>query len=568
MNNFIPSKNKTETLFTIIIPLIHIIISLVYELLNIRGFFEIQESLKPVRDIGFSLLSEKIILFSVCKIAGIILIFLIWYYIYTLIKRKDYLVLIPLIIFSLIGLLLYPECFYGETDNAIAYMMAIDYYPEYWQSVFIQIFYNACLMVFRHPLSIIFIQSALYVTGVYEAIYTLKSNKCGKLSYLPVIYYFLPENVSICYNPYRNNIFAILCIWFFTSLYKIYLVKQHDKINVSRVFPLLLLGALLSVMRGEGIVLTVAVLGIIFYFASNRLSIFTDGHTPKHPRFCGFVLLLATYTLLTVLIRFPQSIGEKKYYGKDYSIVNHMDILSYILRDDNKNTYYLEAENDLKIINNLTPIDAIREYGLVGFRNNNYSKNQTVNQTFLSSDKQKDLLHSIKRLETHNLNTVLFIRLRWFIIANRNPSSLNDNGALPLLSDTETNYATPYMEQVLIGIRTLGESKYTASWMTNKNISSIRTFLNSVLLTWFYICTKYGIIWILHILSLICLIIFDIQIFVKGNLVNDYPLHCASLSILGLWAAIFLGAPEMRYEYYYAVYYSSIIWNIIMFTII
>ena len=83
------------------------------------------------------------------------------------------------------------------------------------------------------------------------------------------------------------------------------------------------------------------------------------------------------------MVSLPQRIGDAKYYGKDYSIINSFEVLKYIFNSDNPVLDYDGAEDDMDAIGKFASIDSIKELGTDGYRRTNYGVkgNYDINQS-------------------------------------------------------------------------------------------------------------------------------------------------------------------------------------------
>lgn len=362
-----------------------------------------------------------------------------------------------------------------------------------------------------------------------------------------------PEAYEIGLNPYRNDFYAILCIWFFTLLFFDWSVdKTPGKL---KKILLLFLAAIMVVMRGEGIIL----IPIAFFLC---LVVWELEKKKK-------ILWISIFALFCLLISLPQKIGDYKYYGKDYQVVNYINILQDIFNSRECNLNYDGAEEDLVQIEKLAELQRIRVGGLQGYRANNYNNKKTVNQSCMSVDEQKEILTAINRLIINNLPEFIYNRTRTFANANGLSDYVHAYD-IEYFSDEETALEYEQQDQELAdvlwqdwetGLTTVVESAGGLYWYTN----DIRIALYGGVLTFVEtgrdIWKSTKLIFMFRCLSVLIMVAMEFYLIKQQGIRNNILNHITVIVILGLWFGIFLFSPEGRSAYYYPVYYATVIWG-------
>ena len=99
----------------------------------------------------------------------------------------------------------------------------------------------------------------------------------------------------------------------------------------------------------------------------------------------------------------PQKIGDMKYYGSDYSIINSFAVLHNTFNREDSNLTYEGAEGDIAAIDKVVPIEALRLYGMEGYRRNNVLNGHIdINQSITSFEDGKAYTKAFHRIVLHN----------------------------------------------------------------------------------------------------------------------------------------------------------------------
>lgn len=381
----------------IIITVLHFIASFFYER-NIIIFNDVSNTLMAIpRNQIISDRGEKILFYIIAKVLSAVIIYFLWkviFYFADNIKNKKYLwIFAGLFVFLcvLFGVILYRSVLLRSADNYITYAYAKRLLPEYWHSAYTSYLYTACMMVFPHPISINVFQW-FFITFDLAYIYT-RLETCeklkGKFKWLFFLIFTLPNTFILVTDPYRTEVYAIICM-FFISVLALDAVEEKQRAWYEYV-ALLILAALLGVWRSEGIILGVCgfIAALIFVY---RLPI-------KRIALYSICVLLAF-----VIISIPQKLGDKKYYGKDYTIINSFPTLQNILNHSYSHLDYEGAEEDLEAINRVVPLEVVQLYGMDGYRRYNIKNGRTdINQSYASDEDGEAYVKAFYNMVLHNL---------------------------------------------------------------------------------------------------------------------------------------------------------------------
>ena len=540
-------RMNVKKIITEWVPMIHAVISIVYEWvteLSVENHSYEMMKVVPGNHISFE--SEQIMFFVLSKLCGICLIYVLWNLIfYICVKKKIHIVLL-LLVGTILILILYPNNYVLEVDNLMLFMNSISYYPDYWQSIYIGVWYNACLMVCRDSLILPLVQTWLFIGAVCYLAEKSKE-RWGKVAGLvPYVLLILPEVVIICANPYRNAVYVVLGIWYYTMLF--FSIANKEKQTWKKLILWSLFSAFMGLMRSEGIL----ILGV-FCVAC----IWLWQCTKKQK--IGALISLCIFILV---LGIPQKLGEKKYYGKDYQIVNYMDALRNILITQGADFGYDDAEKDLNVINEFVPIEILRNSGLTGFRIYNYETQGTVNQTLKSKAEQVGFLDATSNIIKNNLDIYLNYRLGNFISANGGYDEKNYQISVDRQGYNEVQGML--QQEYAKGVTVILENIWAQEWLSNEWHTEIYAKVYEIQDAYYELLWHFRITWMLRLVSMIMLPVLSISLVYKTR--NRESLLCivVSLTLLTQWVGIALFSPEARPVYYYPIFYFSLAWSWLM----
>lgn len=397
-----------------IIPIIHFFLTFVFErfiiLFDESRAMEVAFSV-PLSNM-FSYGFERAMCYLISKLLALVIIFVFWRTLFKLfsheLSKKTVIILLSVWILNCIfTVIIWPDNFVSGLDNYIPYSYALRLMPEYWHSVFLSCLYTASLMVLPLNVSIVLLQVTLYVGSLgYLFVRLEKSKVLGRIKYLryfTLLMLLFRDMFNMASNPERAEYNASLLLIFVTVILIDILDKDY-KIGKDLVL-LLVFGAFVSTFRTECIV--VVFICILAYLLLNiRLK--------KSKR----VILIGFYFALVMIFMIPGKVGEIKYYGKDYSIINTFPTLRNILNSKDSNLAYEGAEEDLSAIDEIVHTDLIGEYGTWAYRRLNYSKGQIdFNQSLASKETAKNYMAAYRNIVLHNIPTYLHTQIRMFLSA-------------------------------------------------------------------------------------------------------------------------------------------------------
>ena len=525
--------------------LIHIVIAVIISRyafkdtgVNISGTVAINDVI--------SLRAETVLAYILTILTASIIIIMLWKLVFHIITdfKKSYilfgLVYLAGLIFVIIS---FPYNFtIGSADNFITYACAVRLTPDYWHNAYSSFIYAACLLVFPTPLSISVIQwSFLLFTIAYifyriEAVCSLKYPK-----YLVFLIFLLPNTLFIILDSYRIYQYTILMLLLVSIVVFDIIEKKSRPLN--EIITIAFLGAFLSVWRSEGIVICVLLFGIYIFFSGKRTA-------------TRIVFLGILFIALSVLISVPQKTGIKKYYEKDYSIINSMSILQVVFNCGG-NTSYDGADEDLAAIESVTPIELIKGYGIEGYRYYNHviRGNEDFNQSTVSPQQAGDYTSAYRSILLHNFK---------FVIKNMIENVYVSYTGKPLLFN--------YVPERSIEIPEILPS----SWETGREL-----FMSDIGRTSFadtgtpfilriYLLRSRTILFLMNnmiLLSVFAIILIgDLAIFIRGFILlirkKDslrFAIGLVALSLLAEYAALFVFVPAATYLYFIIYNYASLL---------
>lgn len=530
---------------------------------------------------------ELHLVYLLSRIFCFVIIFSFWKIVFFVMKKKssrsDIIILGSiLVIVLLVGLILYPTFFGIESDNYTNYLMARRFQPTYWQSIYTGALYGGCLMVIPHPIAI-FIVQWIFFWSVVSYIYINMGNliKNSSWKYCSLLIFLLPESYYLAFNAYRNNFYTVLILFYISDLYFCFKIKI-SKINIKNIIKFSALTAFVMVWRSEGILIGLG--GIVVYLILIFKSI-----KPKLDKkiFKSLALLISSVCVLFNTFNQIQSIGAKKYYGKDYMILNTTTVLHDIFNNPNADLSYNGAEDDLAAIDTIVPIKVLKEYsknGMFAYRSYNWTNGrQDFNQTLATDEQTNAYMSAYFRIISHNLSSYLNVQIKTFYEALQLPHtrsiySYNASAKTPDIFNSYS-YNSEQLKNIknfeytlwMEGLKEIKQTWKTTSWENNKIRIMLISILNEIISIWRDFISNSGLNTILHVASFIMVILLPIKelldvINKKKQLKNSFTFIFAFLTILGECALILLFMPESRPAYLYPVLYASYLMTYIYFT--
>ncbi len=377
------------------LPLVHFIASFFFEE-SLISFNLDRNIVAAVAEADvMSLNAERVLGYIIAKFFAGIMIYLLWTLIYYVVDH--FLKVRSIRMFCLIFVVgiavlafCWPDSFTRSSDNLITYSYALRFFPEYWHSAYTSLVYLACMMVFPSPFSINVMQWLMFVFCIAYVYTRLKNNeKLGQdAKWIVFLIFLIPDTFILMSDSYRTELYALVCMYF-VSLIVLDMIEGKKRNILDRMW-LLPLAAFISVWRTEGLILGfLGFMAILFYNSKlNKRRI---------------VLYIAGFFVAFILISLPQKLGDKKYYGSDYTIINSFATLRNIFNREDSNLSYDGADEDMAAIEAVVPIDAIRLWGMEGYRKyNSMNGHPDMNQSVADAEAGKAYVKAFYRLVLHN----------------------------------------------------------------------------------------------------------------------------------------------------------------------
>ena len=541
--------------YEIILPILHFILTFAWRRKIFLGFGNWEYFNTIVKNKGvISAAGEQYIVYLLSSVFCFLIIFAFWKLIFFIVKgrvdRRD--VIILGVIFGIglfCGFILYPSNFGLEIDNYTNYLMARRFQPTYWQSIYTGALYGGCLMVIPHPIALFVVQWGFFwsvVSYIYLGIKKVSGDK--SIQYISLLLFLLPESYFLTFNTYRNNYYAVLILLYISYIY--FSIKDNARaIGVKKKFLFLLCTAFIMVWRSEGLLVGVGgILIYLFFIIKIQNNIKT------------VLSLICSLFVMFVILSQIQAIGSKKYYGRDYMILNTTSVLYNIFNNPNSYLSYKGAQEDLKAIGAVIPVQVLKEKGMDGYRSYNWTNGRKdFNQTLTTDEKSKDYMSAYYRIILNNLKTYLDVQMNAFYFALQLPTvhtqySYSGDSLVEL-----ENYVYDTWKEGEKEVKSVGNTKF---WEKDKTRIGISAVVNEIISGWRELILNSGINVILHSLSLIGLVLVLIKEILyiidrKKSLVRGLPFIIAFVTVLGEYIAIMLFMPEGRATYLYPMLYAS-----------
>lgn len=542
MGEFFYSRKKYA------LPAIHFLLSFLYE----RSIFLFREEeniiLSLPRNQIISGTGERILGYIISKLLAAVMIFFLWHLLFWIMEnwkaKKNIRFFLVFFLFCLAGiLLLWPDPFTASADNYITYSYAIRFWPEYWHSAYTSCVYAAMLMVVPSPVFLTVFQLifAIFVLGYFYNRMADSPVLKGKGKYSVFLVFLMPGVYTLFTNSYRTELYALLCM-FAVAMTAMDIVDQKERGTGSLICNLFLCG-FIGVWRTEGIIL-----GFLLFIVQ---LLFLYKYKPAKSLVCFLCMALAFGVFLV-----PQKLGDMKYYGKDYSFINSFPVLKNILSSDFS---YDGAEEDMAALDEVVPVEALRYYGMDGYRRYNYANGRKdINQSLASDETASAYMKAYYRIVLHNLpiyaKTQISMLLKALLVI---PYEYVVGYDLPPDPDLP-----PWtLESWDIGRADLEDEPFVTEWMDTEIHQRFADFVgkirggieNTLEKIYFYSAV------------LILIPLFEIFLFFREGIrlikkkKNWFGLAGIAFLLLGQAAAIALVMPAGALVYFHAYYYCSFI---------
>lgn len=392
----------------VLIPIVHFLLTFLFErfVFVFKGYGDIVTPVAKAHVI--SLAGERALGYVIAKLLAGFFIFALWklvFYLKDNIKRKCVKGFIILFFAGLAVILLcFPECFgrglLGEySDNLITFSYGLRFLPEYWHSAYSSLIYAASLEVLPTPFAIPIIQWAFLVFDL-GYVYVRVSDEfavTGIRKYFCFLLFLVPESWYLCTYAYRTEGYGILCMFFFSLILMDCLTGR--KRSTGELVFIGVLAGFVAVWRTEG---------IIFGFLGLAVLLFANYMREKERA----VYLPLAFIIAFIAFMLPQKIGDMKYYGSDYTIINSFAVLRNIFNREDSDLTYEGASEDIRAIEAVVPVEAIRLYGLEGYRDHNVMMGHVdINQSIPDFEAGKAYTAAYGRLCLHNIKAYVLTQI-------------------------------------------------------------------------------------------------------------------------------------------------------------
>ncbi len=523
-----------------IFPAVHMMITTLYMAFGFKYQPLPFGEMTAANPINWSESSEHFAHILMSGILGVCLVGIIWYILFLLIREKKKLPFLLIGASFIISFFVFPANFSAyEPDNMIVYSYALRNIPDYWQSIYLGCLYKACLFVFPHPLTIPFMQLSSLLGALYYIAERAKRVFGRKIVLIPYTIILFPEFLELGISPYRNCIYTIMCLWFYALLFFDCMEKRVR--NMKELVLISMAGGFLTVFRSEGIIvfgILIAAFCFIYRMPFKRIG--------KYLMFSIFICLL---------LILPQKLGEKKYYGRDYSMINSMNMLKTIVSDKNVNLKFDTAEEDLMAIHTIVPLGELPTYGIHAYRTYNFVKKGTINQSFASEEESQAFMRSVRNLILHNPGLFLKDRIGMFCEAN---------GIGAVRKEPYPTEAFNMMYAVLVGewnycYEEIVGGSFPKIIFSNQQKITLANDIEEIWGNYYKMACKSRLVFISRILVFIMfpiLVIYDVKSCAKKE--RSFFV----ISMVLLWAqliAVILLCPEGRNVYYFPSYFIMLL---------
>ena len=335
----------------------------------------------------------------------ILVFFVIWgmllFFFYGLKHKKLLAAFIGFFLLYIILLLCsYPGYYMGDDTIILGY--ATRYYPVYWHNYLTSLYFMVGMSLFPASTGPIILQDICLSLVFSYIFYQTDRLFTGKAKYLILVCGLAPFVLLSALMCFRPVVYSPFFLFFFAFL--IFEKKEKKSLTLGKLLMLSALAALLCFWRSEGI--------ILFFFCFFIIPVCYGIKWKKMIVFC------IAFIIFFLGMRFPQSVGEKKYYNSDYLIISTIRPLSLILHREQT---YPEAKEDLENINAVIDLGYITYETLSCSSYNRYNSDYNrgrFTETGADKEIQSAYLKSALRLIYKNPDLYLAERLQLLLTAN------------------------------------------------------------------------------------------------------------------------------------------------------
>lgn len=549
-------KKLLKKKYWVILPIVHIIASFFYE----RSFFNWDMEMEnlfsvPINE-SVSNKFEFILTYCISKLIAAVLIWLIWKILIAIIsgdipKKTVFIFGGLFIFFCAICLVKWPQSLIGDgtSDHLVTYLYAKSFIPYYWHSIVTGCLYAACFMVAPTAFSLPVMQCLMVISvlGYIFSIIDRYTQKIGMLKwtkYLTLVAVFSPQFIDLMTNSWRCCYYAILAVTFFAII--IDTVLFDEKVNKKKIIILMFIASILAVWRSEG----------ILYGALGFLAILIWEYRREWKK---IILWIVLFSITFFIMGRPASIGQEKYYGKDYLMVCFVTPLANIFNDSNNNLGYEGADEDLAAIEAVVPINVLRQYTYLGYLSNNYSKGYTdIDQSGASQAEAKAFIKASIRIILHNFKTYIKTQINMGL----NSFDFPKRCYIESYSGEKDEYKGFSLAMWNTGKAELLESAGVDSWMNYSTKSRLMNYVEKYRNAYMRLWNGKGMMnfkflgFAFLVLSDCIIVILEMVQLIKKKR-DDFMLGWIALLLLVVLAATVLMMPTPFIAYFYTFIYCS-----------
>ena len=306
---------------------------------------------------------------------------------------------------------------YFMSDDPIIWGYATRFYPVYWHHYLTSLYYMIGMSIMPASMGPVFLSDICY-SLVYAYIFHQASEVYNtKIKYGVAILALLPPTLLGVLMCFRPALYTPFFVFYFAMLFFDY--KKHAELTKGKLFLLLFLTVILCQWRSEGLVL-IAFAPFLLAMAYRKCPFEKrdDKWSLSKKRVVKMIAAFLIFAVLFTIVKLPQSMGEKKYYGKDYLIISTTRPLSVIVHREQT---YEGAEEDLANVSAITEFGYLHNDSLSCSAYNRYNTDYNegrYTQTGADEQTQNEYIKSAFRLILKNFDLYLGERLQLFLVTN------------------------------------------------------------------------------------------------------------------------------------------------------
>lgn len=490
---------------------------------------------------------QSMILYFFSKIVAAVLISLMWYLIFKAVNRKIPIHILAMFGFIVVALGIYYCAFWpgivNWKDSLLVYSFSVRLIATYWHHYLTSALYAGCLMVLPHSIAVYlwqFISFALVMVYIY---YRLE--KCFTLpvwlKLLVFLVYVSPDTFNLVSWLYRNCSYTITLLFYVAFL--MFENYENAQVNKKKLIFIVLMSALLSVWRTEGILVGLCGCLLCLFKIYKKVE-------------KKYIWIIA-YVAVMVVLSIPQKIGEQKYYGKDYLITSTTETLMNTLNSKSANLNYNGAGEDIEAISEYVPVEYIKCNGMNGVRAyNNAYVGADFNQSAASKEVQDAYLKAFVRIVLHNPDIYIKTQVNMMLDSLEIPVSFQMDGYEGSMVKEEFDYSISDT-----GVADIYSSRMVYTVVNNKAFQTLSGAAGTFNVAFNKLVKSLRIPYIIRILIIIGDVIIAVRGYIKLFTKKKCNVVCMCLATLFLiqFFIITFTMPNVLSLYFYSVLYPMLL---------